>query len=144
MMHALLQEPSKGVDAARSSFMSSKRSIEALTVQPDFLAGGQLRDYQLDGINWLTYAWIKVGAAALAAVTLLQSSVIGMPPVFEGGVIPFHAGCCYGASSCFTCMLLLGGARPYRLPLVVPVCLHLFYPWTCDRHMPAGAQRHPC
>jgi hypothetical protein len=63
MMHVFqsLQEPSKGVDAARSSFMSSKRSIEALTVQPDFLAGGQLRDYQLDGINWLTYAWIKVG-----------------------------------------------------------------------------------
>jgi chromodomain-helicase-DNA-binding protein 1 len=59
-MHVALQEPSKGVDAARSSFMSSKRSIEALTVQPDFLAGGQLRDYQLDGINWLTYAWIKV------------------------------------------------------------------------------------
>lgn len=54
------QEPSKGVDAARASFVSSRRSIEALSVQPEFLAGGTLRDYQLDGINWLTYAWIKV------------------------------------------------------------------------------------
>eukprot|EP00882_Tetradesmus_deserticola_P026761 GHRQ01029552.1.p1 GENE.GHRQ01029552.1~~GHRQ01029552.1.p1 ORF type:complete len:619 (+),score=313.07 GHRQ01029552.1:120-1859(+) len=61
-----LLEPSKGVEAARSSFVSSKRSIAALTVQPDFLAGGQLRDYQLDGINWLTYAWIKARNAILA------------------------------------------------------------------------------
>lgn len=55
-----LQEPSKGVHAARSSFISSKRSIAEMSTQPAFLTGGQLRDYQLEGINWLTYAWIKV------------------------------------------------------------------------------------
>jgi SNF2 family DNA or RNA helicase len=48
------------VESARATFTSSKQAINALEKQPDFLAGGKLRDYQLEGINWLTYAWIKV------------------------------------------------------------------------------------
>jgi hypothetical protein len=116
MMHVSksLQEPSKGVDAARSCFMSSKRSIEALTVQPDFLAGGQLRDYQLDGINWLTYAWIKVRATA--------SLLDGCHTCFKVQVTcscvyhlhAMHCNCCYGTRSslifipadCWSCVLV--------------------------------------
>ena len=55
-----LMEPSKGIEAQRSGL--SKKKLAALKEQPDFLqGGGQLRDYQLDGLNWLTYSWLKVG-----------------------------------------------------------------------------------
>jgi hypothetical protein len=32
---------------------------EALREQPAFLAGGQLRDYQLVGVSWMAYAWVN-------------------------------------------------------------------------------------
>jgi hypothetical protein len=44
------------VDACRGS--------RALDQQPQYLTFGQLRDYQLDGLNWLTYSWLQVGMAA--------------------------------------------------------------------------------
>ncbi len=28
-----------------------------LSQQPSFLVGGELRDYQLEGLNWLIYSW---------------------------------------------------------------------------------------
>lgn len=31
--------------------------------------GGQLRDYQLDGLNWMVYAWSKGMNAILADVS---------------------------------------------------------------------------
>ena len=31
----------------------------ALERQPDFLQAGTLRDYQLDGLNWLIYSWMQ-------------------------------------------------------------------------------------
>jgi chromodomain-helicase-DNA-binding protein 1 len=54
-----LMEPSKGIEAQRSGL--SKKKLAELKEQPDFLQGGQLRDYQLEGLNWLTYSWLKVG-----------------------------------------------------------------------------------
>lgn len=27
--------------------------------QPEYLSGGTLRDYQLEGLNWLVYSWSK-------------------------------------------------------------------------------------
>ena len=39
-------------DAARAN------TQRRLTKQPDYLDhAGELRDYQLDGLNWLIYAW---------------------------------------------------------------------------------------
>eukprot|EP00878_Enallax_costatus_P036649 GHUV01041177.1.p1 GENE.GHUV01041177.1~~GHUV01041177.1.p1 ORF type:complete len:246 (+),score=74.65 GHUV01041177.1:668-1405(+) len=73
-----LQEQFKGVDAARSSVIS-KGGIADMSTQPAFLTGGKLRDYQLEGINWLTRAWIKVG--------MLR---IGAPG--GAGVLPDHPG----------------------------------------------------
>lgn len=57
-----VQESSKGVDAARSAVHRSNTSRSAfqLEAQPGFLAGGQLRDYQLLGLNWMTNAWLQV------------------------------------------------------------------------------------
>eukprot|EP00878_Enallax_costatus_P045790 GHUV01055275.1.p1 GENE.GHUV01055275.1~~GHUV01055275.1.p1 ORF type:complete len:311 (+),score=100.50 GHUV01055275.1:1067-1999(+) len=60
-----LQEQFKGVDAARSSVIS-KGGIADMSTQPAFLTGGKLRDYQLEGINWLTRAWIKSRNCILA------------------------------------------------------------------------------
>jgi hypothetical protein len=57
----VIQETARGVDAARSASVKGVggSSLE-LQQQPDFLTAGKLRDYQLEGLNWLTYAWLKV------------------------------------------------------------------------------------
>ncbi|KIY94476.1 chromodomain-helicase-DNA-binding protein 1 [Monoraphidium neglectum] len=54
-----LLEPSQGIDAQRAAFRASKQMTEALREQPAFLAGGQLRDYQLVGVSWMAYAWVN-------------------------------------------------------------------------------------
>ncbi len=36
-----------------------RRGSRALEAQPGYLTFGQLRDYQLDGLNWLTYSWLQ-------------------------------------------------------------------------------------
>ncbi|KDD74163.1 SNF2 family domain-containing protein, partial [Helicosporidium sp. ATCC 50920] len=52
------------VTAARRAFAGTgKRALEA---QPACLKGGQLRDYQLQGLNWMTYCWSRDANAILA------------------------------------------------------------------------------
>lgn len=59
--HVVMQETARGVDAARSaSVKGAGGSSLELQQQPPFLTAGKLRDYQLEGLNWLTYAWLKV------------------------------------------------------------------------------------
>jgi chromodomain-helicase-DNA-binding protein 1 len=51
-------EPRRGVDAARRAFSASGH--RAFEKQPDFLKGeGTLRDYQLEGLNWMAYSWAR-------------------------------------------------------------------------------------
>lgn len=60
-MSVFAQETCRGVDAARNA--TSKHAEGAsleLKAQPEFLSAGKLRDYQLEGLNWMTYAWLKV------------------------------------------------------------------------------------
>ena len=47
--------PTKRVDQQRKHFHDS--GGRALTEQPPYLKFGKLRDYQLDGLNWLIYSW---------------------------------------------------------------------------------------
>ena len=54
---ARLREKTVTVDAARSAFVA--RGGRAMDAQPAFLQRGTLRDYQLDGLNWLVYSWSK-------------------------------------------------------------------------------------
>jgi SNF2 family DNA or RNA helicase len=56
-----VQETARGADAARNAAVKSAAgaSLE-LQEQPAFLSAGKLRQYQLEGLNWLTYAWLKV------------------------------------------------------------------------------------
>ncbi|KAL0021888.1 hypothetical protein WJX77_011593 [Trebouxia sp. C0004] len=49
-----LLEPTRTPDMARRQFKN-----RALERQPDFLQAGTLRDYQLDGLNWLVYSWYQ-------------------------------------------------------------------------------------
>jgi chromodomain-helicase-DNA-binding protein 1 len=49
-------EPGSSVDLQRRLFRTS--GVRALESQPDYLQGaGKLRDYQLDGLNWMVYSW---------------------------------------------------------------------------------------
>lgn len=50
-------EPRQSVDAARRTFAESGH--RALAQQPEFLKEGQLRDYQLEGLNWMVYNWAR-------------------------------------------------------------------------------------
>lgn len=49
------------MDAARNATIKRAEgaSLE-LKAQPEFLSAGKLRDYQLEGLNWMMYAWLKV------------------------------------------------------------------------------------
>lgn len=46
----------------------------ALEEQPACLSGGQLRDYQLDGLNWLVYSW------SCASNCILADEMVPAPP----------------------------------------------------------------
>ena len=57
-----LLEATADPEAARRS-MYAMRSLEK---QPEWLKAGTLRDYQLDGLNWLVYSWSKGHNSILA------------------------------------------------------------------------------
>ena len=57
-----LTETTQSAEAARTA-MYSMRSLEA---QPEWLKAGILRDYQLEGLNWLVYSWAKGHNSILA------------------------------------------------------------------------------
>jgi len=61
---ARLLEPTKTVDVQRKSFLG--KGHRALTAQPKYLAWGELRDYQLKGLNWLVYSWLQDNNVILA------------------------------------------------------------------------------
>ena len=77
-----LLEPTRTPDMARRQFKN-----RALERQPDFLQPGTLRDYQLDGLNWLVYSWYQDQNCILAdemglgktvqCVSLLGASLLG-------------------------------------------------------------------
>ena len=47
--------PTRNVEAQRRNFRAT--GTRALEAQPAYLKGGTLRDYQLDGLNWMVYSW---------------------------------------------------------------------------------------
>lgn len=55
-------EQGVSAESARNS-MYAMRSLEK---QPEWLKAGQLRDYQLDGLNWMVYSWAKANNCILA------------------------------------------------------------------------------
>ncbi|KAL6759847.1 SNF2 family N-terminal domain-containing protein [Haematococcus lacustris] len=53
----IAETPHRSVEAQRKQF--KLKSTRALETQPDYLSasGLRLRDYQLDGMNWMVYSW---------------------------------------------------------------------------------------
>ncbi|CCD24268.1 chromatin-remodeling ATPase CHD1 NDAI_0C06090 [Naumovozyma dairenensis CBS 421] len=45
---------------------SSRPKFEKLTAQPSYIKGGELRDFQLTGINWMAFLWSKNDNGILA------------------------------------------------------------------------------
>ncbi|RUS27070.1 SNF2 family N-terminal domain-containing protein, partial [Jimgerdemannia flammicorona] len=43
----------------KSTPLAKGRSFDAMREQPVYIAGGELRDYQLHGLNWMAYLWSK-------------------------------------------------------------------------------------
>ncbi|KAK9828376.1 hypothetical protein WJX81_001254 [Elliptochloris bilobata] len=64
MREARLMEASRGVDAQRRAFAAA--GTRALTEQPAYVRDGRLRDYQLEGLNWLIYSWSQDNNCILA------------------------------------------------------------------------------
>uniref|UniRef100_A0A7N0TA75 Helicase ATP-binding domain-containing protein n=1 Tax=Kalanchoe fedtschenkoi TaxID=63787 RepID=A0A7N0TA75_KALFE len=58
---ALAREVSVGVQGAVVDFQRrrSKATLRKLDEQPEWLRGGKLRDYQLEGLNFLVNSWIN-------------------------------------------------------------------------------------
>ncbi|QLL34934.1 hypothetical protein HG536_0H03090 [Torulaspora globosa] len=49
-----------------SSYTSQRPRFEKLSTQPPFIKGGELRDFQLTGINWMAFLWSKNDNGILA------------------------------------------------------------------------------
>ena len=55
------EREARQIDAVRG-LEAQRRASEgarALLAQPEFLRAGVLRDYQLEGLNWLIYSWLQ-------------------------------------------------------------------------------------
>ncbi len=79
-------QSTRGVDAARSAWAAKK--TRALQVQPSFLKFGQLRDYQLDGLNWLILAWSKDLNCILADEMGLGKTILAVSFLGTAFVLP--------------------------------------------------------
>lgn len=84
---ARLIEGVRGLEAQRRASEGQR----ALLTQPDFLRAGQLRDYQLEGLNWLIYSWMQNNNCILAdemglGKTIQCVSFIGAHP---SATLPF-------------------------------------------------------
>lgn len=98
LVTVLLQElPRRSVLVAKISVVRSSMACvhtvscifagtRALEVQPACLSGGQLRDYQLDGLNWLVYSWSCASNCILA-----DEMVWGTPTCIFPHCLPPHA-----------------------------------------------------
>ncbi|KAI9335435.1 P-loop containing nucleoside triphosphate hydrolase protein [Zopfochytrium polystomum] len=58
----------KKLEVAKSRLAddSAPRVFSELLAQPAYIVGGQLKEYQLEGVNWLLYNWSKSTPAILA------------------------------------------------------------------------------
>lgn len=79
--------PTRNVEAQRRAFRAA--GTRALESQPSYLSGGQLRDYQLDGLNWMVYSWSCAHNCILAdemglGKTIQCVSLLGESPESSG------------------------------------------------------------
>lgn len=53
------RQNSKILPAYSASYGSNRPRFEKLTAQPPFIKGGELRDFQLTGLNWMAFLWSR-------------------------------------------------------------------------------------
>ncbi|KAI0244542.1 ATP-dependent DNA helicase Hrp3 [Massospora cicadina] len=56
---AFLEREKQRVIPSRGNLLSKRPAFKKLGEQPDYLVGGTLRDYQLTGVNWMSYLWSR-------------------------------------------------------------------------------------
>lgn len=54
----LARQNSAMLPAHSASITTQRSKVTKLMEQPSYLVGGTLRDYQLEGLNWLAYSWM--------------------------------------------------------------------------------------
>lgn len=64
--HFQNRENSKILPQYSSNYTSQRPRFKKLSVQPPFIKGGELRDFQLTGINWMAFLWSKGDNGILA------------------------------------------------------------------------------
>lgn len=64
--HFQARSNSKILPQYSSNYGSQRPRFEKLSVQPAFIKGGELRDFQLTGINWMAFLWSKNDNGILA------------------------------------------------------------------------------
>lgn len=64
--HFQNRENSKILPQYSSNYTSQRPRFEKLSVQPPFIKGGELRDFQLTGTNWMAFLWSKGDNGILA------------------------------------------------------------------------------
>ncbi len=50
---------SKIAPTLSSNYVSHRPKFEKLSVQPSYVKGGELRDFQLTGVNWMAFLWSR-------------------------------------------------------------------------------------
>lgn len=64
--HFQNRENSKILPQYSVNYGNDRPKFQKLTEQPDFIKGGELRDFQLRGINWMAFLWSKNDNGILA------------------------------------------------------------------------------
>ncbi|QQP39891.1 ChromodomainhelicaseDNAbinding protein 1like, partial [Caligus rogercresseyi] len=64
------RQESRYAPSSKSKYLKYRPKFSSIKAQPDYMGGSddslKLRDYQLDGINWLAHAWCKQNSVILA------------------------------------------------------------------------------
>lgn len=63
------------------SELRTRRKHKMLEAQPSYIHGGELRDFQLKGLNWLAYNWSLGKNGILADEVRSDSSLLKHPPL---------------------------------------------------------------
>ena len=58
--------PNMGEEQRRTSLVRSQTGVTALVKQLDFKGGRQLRDYQIEGVSWMAYNYLRGRPCLLA------------------------------------------------------------------------------
>lgn len=89
-IHAFLTREQRAMRAPTSVEMARRQFLErhrAMERQPDYLQCGELRDYQLQSLNWMIYSWLRNTNVILADEMGLGKTVQARVSAIEGSCL---------------------------------------------------------